>query len=463
MQTNRVNMDDMPLRKGHYWVLFVAALGQMVGAALSTLVGIILPLIQIHLHPELTSIEQGMVCCTSLVGIMIGSIMFGKLSDVYGYLLFFRICPILIFLASIFVFFTDNIFGLVIGLFFMGLGAGGEYSLDGDYISEIMPKKWRLFMVGMAKAICSVGNIMMALLCFVFIKMENTSFVWNKLMLIISAIALLMIILRIFFAQSPGWLVAHNQVAEAEQSVRYFLGDDVDLGEIANKPQAHTVPKQSWSSLFTKENIPKIVFSGLPWSCSGVGSYGIGIFIPILIMALGLETTETMPIEKVIDSVKNTTFISLFILFGFLVGLYFVDRINHVKMQGWGFVMSGIGLIILLLAYCLHLPMWIAISGFMFFEFFLNAGPNLITYIIPPEIYSVEDRGTGAGVAAACGKVGAILSVFLMPIFLLWGGAKLAIIISIGAMFLGAFITFVVGRKVLPCTFKKLSELKKKL
>ena len=62
MQIGRVNMDDMPLRKGHYWVLIVAALGQMIGAALSTLVGIILPLIQIHLHPELTSIEQGMVC-----------------------------------------------------------------------------------------------------------------------------------------------------------------------------------------------------------------------------------------------------------------------------------------------------------------------------------------------------------------------------------------------------------------
>ena len=218
MQIGRVNMDDMPLRKGHYWVLIVAALGQMIGAALSTLVGIILPLIQIHLHPELTSIEQGMVCCTSLVGIMIGSIMFGKLSDVYGYLLFFRICPILIFLASIFVFFTDNITSLVIGLFFMGLGAGGEYSLDGDYISEIMPKKWRLFMVGMAKAICSVGNILMALLCFVFIKMENTSYVWNKLVLIISGIALLMIVLRIYFAQSPGWLVAHNQISEAEKS-----------------------------------------------------------------------------------------------------------------------------------------------------------------------------------------------------------------------------------------------------
>ncbi len=457
MPTTRVNMDVMPLRKGHFWVLFVAALGQMVGAALSTLVGIILPLIQIHLHPELTSFEQGLVCCTSLIGIMIGSILFGKLSDLYGYLMFFRICPTIIFIASLLVFFTDDIAGLVIGLFFMGLGAGGEYSLDGDYISEIMPNKWKLFMVGMAKAICSLGNIMMALLCFVFIKMDFSSYIWNKLVLIITGIAFLMICLRTYFAQSPGWLIANNRLQDAERSVRFFLGDDVDLGDIANKPQTHGKSKQSWGSLFTKENIPKIVFSGLPWSCSGVGSYGIGIFIPILIMAIGLETNDMMPIERVIDSVKNTTFISIFILIGFLVGLYWVDRINHVKMQGWGFILSGIGLILLLVSYCLHWPLWLSIMGFMIFEFFLNAGPNLVTYIIPPQIYSVEDRGTGAGLAAACGKVGAILSVFMMPLLLLWGGAKLALIISIIAMFLGALITFVVGRKVLPSN-KKRSE-----
>ena len=332
----------------------------------------------------------------------------------------------------------------------MGLGAGGEYSLDGDYISEIMPNKWKLFMVGMAKAICSLGNIFMALLCFIFIKIEFTSYIWNKLVLIISGIALLMVCLRIYFAQSPGWLIAQGRVQAAERSVRFFLGDDVDLGDIANGQQTKNKPNQSWSSLFTKENIPKIIFSGLPWSCSGVGSYGIGIFIPILIIAIGLETTDMMPLERVIDSVKNTTFISIFILIGFLAGLYWVDRVNHVKLQGWGFIFSGVGLTLLLVSYCLHWPLWLSIMGFMIFEFFLNAGPNLITYIIPPRIYSVEDRGTGAGLAAACGKVGAIISVFMMPLFLLWGGAKLALIISIIAMFLGALITFVVGRKVLP-------------
>ena len=146
--------------------------------------------------------------------------------------------------------------------------------------------------------------------------------------------------------------------------MRFFLGDDVDLGDIANGQQTKNKPNQSWSSLFTKENIPKIIFSGLPWSCSGVGSYGIGIFIPILIIAIGLETTDMMPLERVIDSVKNTTFISIFILIGFLAGLYWVDRVNHVKLQGWGFIFSGVGLTLLLVSYCLHWPLWLSIMGF---------------------------------------------------------------------------------------------------
>lgn len=450
MQNSYVDMDEMPLRFGHFRVLFVASLGQLVGAALSTLVSIILPLIQIHLHPQLTSMEQGLVCCTSLVGIMVGSFLFGKLSDQYGYLLFFRLCPCIILVASIFVFFNDTLTGLVVGLFFMGLGAGGEYSLDGDYISEIMPKRWRLFMVGIAKALCSIGNVMTAVICYILLEKDKSALIWNKMVLIIGGIALLMFLLRLFFAQSPGWLVACGRIDEAEKSVRYFLGNDVVMGEISNHPQKKDKPKESWSSLFTHEKLPKVIFSGVPWACAGMGVYGIGIFLPILIMALGLESSALMPLERIIYSVKHTALISAFIFVGFVLGLLLVNRVSHVKLQTWGFILGGVGLILLLIANIFHFPIWISLIGFMIFELFLNAGPNLITYIIPPQIYSVADRGLGAGLAAAFGKVGAILGVVLMPMFLFWGGVKLVLIACTFIFFVGAAVTVIMGHKVLP-------------
>ena len=86
-----LDIETMPLRLGHYKILIVASMGQMLGAALSTLIGIMIPMIQLVIHPELSSWQQGIMGCTSLIGITIGSVIIGKLSDRYGYLFFFRL------------------------------------------------------------------------------------------------------------------------------------------------------------------------------------------------------------------------------------------------------------------------------------------------------------------------------------------------------------------------------------
>lgn len=464
MNEKTVNMDTMPLRWGHYRVLIVASMGQVIGAGLATLVGIILPMIQLLRHPELSSFQQGMIGCISLIGITIGSLLFGRLSDKYGYLFFFRLCPLIVLAASLFTFFSDDLAGLVTGLFVMGLGIGGGYSLDSDYISEIMPRRWRLFMVGVAKASSSLGNILVAIVCFLLLKEWRDPELWNQLLLIITALSLLMVLSRIRFAQSPGWLMAHGRPIEAETAVRYFLGPDVEVaigadmetGEIRNRPKQKDAGKVSWIELFRGKNLKRVIFSGIPWACEGLGVYGIGVFLPILVMALGLESpaweggAAAEGISRIINSVEITAWINFFILPGFALGLYLINRWYHVRIQVWGFILCAVGLLLLLIAYEYHLPVWLAIAGFMIFELFLNAGPHLMTFIIPSQIYPVADRGEGAGLAAALGKVGAVLGVLFIPMLLVWGGVELVLIVSIVVQVIGAFVTAVVGRKVLP-------------
>ena len=270
-----MNMDTMPLRWGHFRVLIVASLGQITGAGLATLVGVILPMIQIFRHPGLTSLQQGLVAATSLVGIMVGSVLFGAWSDKKGYLFFFRFCPALILAASLFTFFTADLFGLVTGLFFMGLGIGGGYSLDSDYISEIMPRRWKLLMVGVAKAASSLGSIAAAAICFSLLREWHDPHLWNRLLLLVAVMAVVMLLCRIRFEQSPGWLIAHGRISEAEKAVRYFLGPDVEIGEIRNRPNKTQMPKVAWSDLFKPGQVKKVIFSGIPWACEGLGVYGI--------------------------------------------------------------------------------------------------------------------------------------------------------------------------------------------
>jgi len=450
MDQQEVDITTMPLTWKHIKIFFISSLGQALGSGLATLIGIIVPMIQIIANPELSSLEQGIVSCMSLLGIMIGSSIFGSLSDKYGYLRLFRLCPLLILIASIFTYFTDNTLGLAIGLFVMGTGIGGEYTIGSDYISEIMPKRWNLLMVGAAKATSALGSILVAVLSYFLLKQWNNANDWYQLILIISAIAFVMFLLRIRFVQSPSWLIAQGKIEDAEKAVKTLLGENVTLGKINPPKSKDNVKPLSINQFIKNGNLKKIIFSGVPWACEGLGVYGIGIFLPILVMSLGLESSSQTPYEQIINSVEITTYINVFILIGFVIGLLIVNRFYHVKTQTWGFVLSSVGLLILLVSYLLHLPSWVSIMGFLIFEICLNAGPHLLTFIIPQQIYDVEEKGTGVGLAASIGKIGGVIGVFFIPLLLNWGGPTLVLIVSTIVMLLGALITKIYGDQVLP-------------
>lgn len=445
-------IQDAPLTLRHYFIVAVASLGQLIGTGLATLVSVIIPLYQINAHPELSSFMQGLIGAMDLIGIMVGSVILGKLSDKYGYLFFFRFCPLLICGSAVISLVLPSLGTLIACLFIMGVGIGGEYSLDSDYISELMPAKWTFIMVGGAKASSALGNIGVAAVCFFIIKDWTDPSLWPRLMWIIIAISALMVILRIRFWQSPKWLLAHGKAKEAEIALRKFLGPDIVLSkdesikenQSSGNEEVKVVSKKDSLFLFIKDNWKKVIFTGVPWACEGLGVYGIGVFLPILVMALGIEHLsghETL-IMHVASSVEITLWISCIILPGFILGLFLINRMNGGKIQWLGFLFSGISLLLLLLAYRFHWPSWISIISFMAFELFLNMGPHLMTYVLPPKVYPVEVRGQGTGLAASIGKLGAVLGVFFIPILLKAGGSTLVLTVSIIVMFIGGLVTY---------------------
>ena len=440
-------IDNAPLSWRHYYITGVASLGQLIGTGLATLVSVVIPLYQLVAHPELSSMMQGLVGAMDLIGIMVGSTILGKLSDRYGYVWLFRLCPAIVLAASVVTLIFPSLPVLIVCLFFMGFGIGGEYSLDSNYISQLLPTRWAFLMVGAAKAASALGNIAAAGICFLVIRKWTNADLWPHLLWIMIVISGLMIVLRIKWWESPKWLLTHGRTAQAETDTHHFLGPDVNVATSDIKPgEVHgdSSDKPAQPGFF-KRNWKNIIFTGVPWACEGLGVYGIGVFLPILVMALGLEpaATHESPIKDVTSSVQITLWISCIILPGFVLGLALINHVQGAKIQWWGFLLSAIFLFILLLAYHNHWPKWISIGSFMAFELFLNMGPHLMTFVLPPKVYPVADRGLGSGIAASLGKVGAVLGVFFIPILLNVGGSKLVLIVSIIVMLVGGAITFI--------------------
>lgn len=445
-----VDLATMPLGGRQIFIMAAASLGQFIGQGLATLVGIVIPLIQLVAHPELSPGIQGLMGCISLIGIMLGTVVFGRLSDRYGYIFLFRLCPLIILATSLVCVFVHAIPALLACLFLMGFAIGGEYSLDPDYISELMPAKWRTFMVGLAKALASAGSAVVAIICYWAITRTKDPAIWPDLFYITAGIAAVMFITRLWFAQSPQWLMSHGRKAEAEQAVEKFLGPDVrmisDAAAAASpKPQA----KPESMGAFIKEHMRKIVLTGLPWACEGLGVYGIGIFLPVLIMSFKIDSLPaTAPeIEHITHSVGLTFVLCIVMMLGFGLGLYLLKKESHIRMQVAGFWGSAAGLGLLLAAYLCHWPSWVAIAGFVIFELFLNAGPHLITFVLPSQVFAIENRGTGTGIAAGLGKAGAVAGAFIIPVLLKSGGPTTVMIVSIAVMAAGALITSFAAKK----------------
>lgn len=443
----------MKLRPAHYRIIFVSSLGQFLGQGLATLVGIVIPLLQLTLNPPLSSGYQGILGCISLIGIMIGSAVIGNLSDRYGYLMLFRICPVLCGLSALSIVIFPHVAVLTVALFIMGVAVGGEYSLDPNYISELMPTKWKVFMVGVAKALASAGSAFVAVVCYIILSDGAGPHIWNALMLIIVAICVIMAATRISFAQSPEWLIEHGRPLQAEQAVKKLLGKNVEIpmeSTTAPSSQAPTKPQNISIWKFVVSRFRLVILTGIPWACEGLGVYGIGIFLPVLIMAFGLESlpTHATAIDRITHSVGLTFILCIVMMVGFAIGLSLLRKAAHIKIQIWGFVLSTVGLAILLAAYLLHWDVAWAIAGFVIFELALNAGPHLITFILPSQVFAVSDRGTGAGVAASLGKLGAVAGAFFIPVILTkWGGTGV-LVVSIIIMALGALITFIFGHNL---------------
>lgn len=440
-----VAMADMPLRAGHWHVLAAASMEQIIGAATSTVAGVMIPMMQLCMHPELSPMVQGLLGASDLVGIAVGSSLIGNWSNRQGYLRWFRICPLIILAGCLLILLVPQVWVTVAALFIVGIGIGGGYSLDSAYISEVMPKRWRLVMVGIAKATCAIGFLTAALICFWIIETRPIANIWNYLILIIAGFAVIAFLLRIHFAQSPLWLMQRGEAQKAQVAARKLLGPGICVRPIAHPEKKG--PAVSIAQMFKGMNLNRVILTGLPWACEGVGVYGVGVFLPMLIMALGIDATHSTDIHSVLHSVQMTAVVNFFIIPGFVVGLIVMRRLSHIGMLSWGFVGSAAGLALLWLAYTLHLPLWVTIAGFLCFEFFISAGPHLITFVLPSQVFPVDERATGAGIAATVGKVGAILGVFFMPLLLKHTGITGVLWVCVAICGFGALVSEIYGRR----------------
>ena len=439
------------------WAL--AAAGKFFEGFVVFMTGVALPLIarEFGIGPA----EDGFITAASLLGILVGAVGLGGMSDRFGRKRMFIVEMIIFCAFLVLLILTNSFIPLVICLFGIGLALGCDYPTAHMIISESTPSANRGKLVLGAFGFQALGALAGTGVGYLVLSLDPTLDAWRWMYATALIPAIAVTLGRFYITESPNWLHARGSFERAENEALRLLHRQppyptaLKLSRAAAAAAAKShgggngSADQSFAALFNARNRRATIFASVPWFLQDLGTYGIGIFTPtILAAAIGNKPDHVRSVSDIILNdilaAKGAAMITVLLIIGILFAVLLADRVGRIWLQIVGFVGCAAGLLIASFAdgFAGSTQTTIIFVGFMLFNFMTNLGPNAQTYLLAGEVFPTAICGTGAGFAAAFAKIGAVATAFLFPILLAGIGTTALLWILVGTSVLGAVITW---------------------
>jgi len=443
---------SVPMTAMQWRIWWLAASGKFFVGFVVFVTGVALPLISREFGVD--AAVNGLISAASLLGILVGAFGLGGLSDHFGRKTMF-IAEMIIFVGFLALLVAcTNFVAVIICLFGLGVALGCDYPTAHAIISESISSMSRGRLVLGAYTFQAVGAISGTAVGYVVLSLNPSLDAWRWMYAAAIVPAMAVTFGRFYITESANWLHIRGAHERAEAATQRLL-----LRHPAY-PRSVTLPRNAAAAgsrankagigaLFSARTRRATVLASVPWFLQDLGSYGIGIFTPsILAIAFGNQVDYVRSDSDLILSdmlaAKGAAMITTLLIIGILAATLLTDRVGRIRLQVAGFIGCAVGLFIAAMAGHFagrgHIAMIFA--GFMMFNFMTNLGPSAQSYLIAGEVFPTAIRGTGAGFAAAVGKIGAVASAFLFPILLDHIGTARLLYILVGTSVLGAAVTW---------------------
>ncbi len=439
---------------GMQWRIWsLAAAGKFFEGFVVFMTGVALPLVvhEFHIAPA----EKGIVSAASLAGILVGAQLLGGLSDYFGRKRMF-IAEMIIFVAFLaLLILCSNFLSLAICLFGLGLALGCDYPTAHMIISENIPSASRGRLVLGAFGFQALGALAGTGVGALVLILDPHLSAWRWMYATALIPALAVTIGRFFVVESANWLAVRGAHEEAEQAITKLLfrrpryPSSIKLARGGENVAEEARGKPSFAALFNHRNLRATIFASVPWFIQDLGTYGIGIFTPVILAAaIGGGADHIRSLSDVISddilAAKGAALIDVLLIVGIGCAVVLADKLGRIKLQIVGFIGCAVGLLLASFSVDASGGAKIAFifAGFMLFDFMTNLGPNAQTYLLAGEVFPTEVRGMGAGFAAAFAKIGAVATAFLFPILLAGIGTRALLYGLVVTSILGAVVTW---------------------
>lgn len=418
MSGQTVRIDDLPIGRFHIKIAGLTFGAHFTDGYILGLIGIAFTLItpQMHLDP----FWQGLIGSSALIGLFLGSLFFGWVSDHLGRQKIFLISFVLITLASVMQFYVESALQLFLCRVLIGIGLGGDFSVGHAMLAEFSPRKHRGVLLGSFSVIWTFGYVAATFVGTAMLALGDDAWRW---MLASSAIpAALILVARIGTPESPRWLVHKGRIEEARAIVHKHLGAHVELDDEIAAP-SHS----GYKALFSREYRKRTAFNCLFFICIVMPYFAIYTFLPAILQKMGLA--EGFGTEMMLNAL---------LVVGALLGIWCTIKFTRRGFLINSFLILAAALFLLVLLPGSQAGLMVAVFGL--FTLVLSAVSNLVG-VYPAESFPTEVRAGGIGLATAASRLGSALSTFLLPLSVAGIGLNPTMAILAGILLLGAIVS----------------------
>jgi MFS family permease len=395
-------LDRLPWSRWHVKVVSALGFGWLLDSLEANIIGSVLGILKNIWR--FTPLQGSLTVSLWLVGIMVGAVVFGYLSDRSGRKKVFILTLVWYGLFTVAAAFSNNIWVFIFLRFMAAVGIGGEYAAISSAIVEFVPKKVRGKTDAFIMSLWPVGAVCSAILVVIALRLFPPEIAWRAGLLLAVVLALFALYIRRHLPESPRWLMEHHRFEEAQAIVAAAEKEVMKSRGLSTLPEAHviTVRPEAYSMVRQTEELYRkylarvALGAALNFSQVALG-YGSIAFASLVLFPMTNTSPEAVPFYMTI------AFVCAFL--GGLTSVFMVDTLGR-KLTGvisfGSYLIAGFSMLFVTSPFS-------ALVSLCIMQYCYTWG-WVTEYVIKSEIFPTRSRAAAIGWATFFGRIGGIIA-----------------------------------------------------
>ena len=389
----------------------------------------------------LTTEQAGLLAAMTFAGQLVGNLVAGTSSDLFGRKIVFQVTMVVWGIASLLAATSWSVDVLMFFRFLIGVGVGGEAPVAQAMVSEFVPANVRGKYIAIMEGFWAVGFVMSGTISYFLLPYLG----WRYVFVAVGLLSAVVFLVRRSIPESPRWLADKGRFAEAdavmtmmEREVEKRTGKPLPPAQLIVAPAHHQSP---WGTLFSSQYAGRTFMACCLWFFALLGFFGLNSWIAVLLKDHGYS---------IVKSVGFVTLITTGGIPGFALAAFGLESIGRKPTTVLFLVMSAVTAyiygtasddVVFSVAGLDATRLFCAGWGMQFFMF----GMWSCLYAYTPELYPTRARSTGAGLASAVGRIGAIISPIVIGYIIKDVGQYGVFALGAGSFLIAALVVLLFG------------------